>query len=194
VQAGRHKTAQAGQSAIGVNGDAANSVFLNSRSYLLWTVIESRLIDKRALSDSAAGTPAVRSGLQADASVPGESKNSVSVPWHWSMGKDQSPAIKRLFQTVPEEPPTVKSQSQSDAYESGETKKAPSVLGQWSIKKGQTMRQVFDDIFASYDPEVFRKFVRANPRIDNIALVQTGEILIIPAIPASRITCRKRPL
>ena len=87
---------------------------------------------------------------------------------------------------MPEEPPTVKSQSQSDAYESGETKKAPSVLGQWSIKKGQTMRQVFDDIFASYDPEVFRKFVRANPRIDNIALVQTGEILIIPAIPASR--------
>src|SRR5208283_2147861 len=69
--------------------------------------------------------PAVRSGPQANASESGERKNRPSVPWQWSMGKGQPPAIKWPSQAVPEGPVAVKSRPQADASESEEKKNAP---------------------------------------------------------------------
>ncbi|MGD0281719.1 MAG: AAA family ATPase [Dissulfurispiraceae bacterium] len=162
-------------------------ILMGSLSFLVFTyygpLLKSASSAAGLFQAVSEGPPFVRSRPQSDASASVENKNALSFPWLWSIGNHQPPAINNA---TTEEPQAVKAQSQAAAYESGETEKAPSVLGQWSIKKGQTLRQVFDDIFASFDLEAFRKFVRANPGIENINLVQTGEIVIIPAIPASR--------
>ncbi|MCG6533404.1 MAG: AAA family ATPase [Syntrophales bacterium LBB04] len=62
-------------------------------------------------------------------------------------------------------------------------KGAPAVLGQLSLVNGTNLWHVFKDIAASSDPELFRKFVSANPQINDIQRVRVGEVLTVPAIP-----------
>ena len=103
-------------------------------------------------------------------------------------------SIREQFHTTPADPLAFDPKPRTAASEpvAVEKKSAPSVLGQWPVKKGQNLRHMFEDIFASYDPGMFRKFVEANPRIDNINLVRVGEVLTVPALPASRDSLPKK--
>jgi general secretion pathway protein A len=60
----------------------------------------------------------------------------------------------------------------------------PSVLGQLSMQNGTNLTRIFNDVFGSPGPDAFKKFVSANPRIVDIDLVQTGEAITFPALPA----------
>ncbi len=86
----------------------------------------------------------------------------------------------------------VASTPKADASGLQKRENAPSVLGQLSMEKDRNMWHVFYDIFGSHNRGMFRKFVNANPRIDNIQMVRAGEAVIIPAIPASRDSMSKK--
>jgi hypothetical protein len=122
-------------------------------------------------------------------------------------------SIREHFQAAA----AVQATSKADALGPEKRKDAPSVLGRLSLKKDQNLWRVFQDIYASHDPDMFRKFVeanltassvpsfisdpemfrefvKANPRIDNIQMVSIGKVIILPALPAPEDGIQKKTL
>jgi general secretion pathway protein A len=122
-------------------------------------------------------------------------------------------SIKERFQAAA----VVNSSPKADASGPEKRKNAPSVLGQLSIGKDRNLWHLFHDIYASHDPDTFRKFVKANltassipsfisdpdmfrefvkanPTINNIQMVHVGELVTIPAITASEDNIPKKPI
>ncbi|MFA5179933.1 MAG: AAA family ATPase [Syntrophales bacterium] len=63
--------------------------------------------------------------------------------------------------------------------------KAPDNLGRLNIRKGVTVIQLLRDVYGSSGPDRFQAIIEANPHIDDINIVRTGERIIFPAVPAA---------
>ena len=62
--------------------------------------------------------------------------------------------------------------------------KKPRVLGRMIVEPGETVYGILRRVYGDYDEEQLRAFVRANPRIGNINLIRTGDVITLPAVPA----------
>lgn len=64
--------------------------------------------------------------------------------------------------------------------------KAPDNLGKLKIRAGVTVIQLLRDIYGSNGLDRFQAIIEANPQIDDINQVQTGETIVFPAVPAKK--------
>lgn len=76
--------------------------------------------------------------------------------------------------------------SSSTAKTAVPDRKAPENLGKLKIRAGVTVIQLLRDIYGSNGLDRFQAIIEANPHIDDINQVQTGETIIFPAIPAEK--------
>ncbi|MCG6536501.1 MAG: hypothetical protein L7F78_17795, partial [Syntrophales bacterium LBB04] len=73
-----------------------------------------------------------------------------------------------------------------------EKKLPPEVFGELTVTRGTSLWQVFHEIYGSTDTAFFSKFTKMNPNIKNINILQTGETVVIPAVPATGESVTKR--
>jgi general secretion pathway protein A len=112
--------------------------------------------------------PATPAGLAEP--LPGETKGSPVATDPPVLAKQTTatpnPALASPGKTVPEQ-------------------KAPENLGVLNIRKGVTVIQLLRDVYGSNGLDRFQAIIEANPHIEDINLVRTGERIIFPAVPAT---------
>ena len=68
----------------------------------------------------------------------------------------------------------------------------PFVLGQLPIEKEESPWQIFRRLYHSEDPDIFKVFIKANPQIEKIELVNAGDVVTIPAVTVPRETITQK--
>ncbi|MBA3036939.1 MAG: AAA family ATPase [Desulfobacterium sp.] len=61
-------------------------------------------------------------------------------------------------------------------------KTMPDLIGKLTIKDGEVVWRIMADFYGDFDNSIFQKVVLANPHINNLDKVATGEVLNLPAI------------
>ena len=64
-------------------------------------------------------------------------------------------------------------------------KRMPDLLGKVELKSGRTIWRLLNDFYGDFDGDQLKKVARANPHIKNLSKVNAGEIIELPAIPAT---------
>jgi len=67
---------------------------------------------------------------------------------------------------------------------STEALKMPDILGTIAMKQGRTLWRTINNIYGEVTPEIMEKISANNPHIENINVINTGQTLNFPAIPA----------
>jgi general secretion pathway protein A len=59
------------------------------------------------------------------------------------------------------------------------------ILGNVTLKRNETLSLIIQKVYGIYNSKYFRSLILANPEIDDPDLVKVGQIIYLPAIPAS---------